>query len=173
MTFDKLSSQSFQRAEIINESRGFSKSEQKVVFMSYRKKDKQWIKPIVDFLQARGVKVYIDYIDEQLPDKPSSETASILRQRIKDLYNFFLMATPNSKDSKWIPWELWLGDGFDGYKNAIILPVTNYTHNWDKQEYFEIYGYVKEADNEDNKKTDWAVFYPDGSAIWLENWLRN
>lgn len=173
LTFNRLSSQTFQKSEALNESKRFSISSDKVVFLSYRRKDKLWVKPIVDLLQSLGVRVYIDYLDDQLPDTPSSSTAKILRRKIKDSDKFILLATPNSKDSKWIPWELGLGDGFDGYENTVILPLTDSSLRWDEQEYFGIYGYVKEANSKDNSITDWAIFYPDGTAIWLKNWLRN
>lgn len=173
LTFSNLSNQTFQKAEVINETRGFSLSASKVVFLSYRRKDKEYVKPIVDLLHSLRVNVYIDYLDEQLPDKPSSTTAALLRERIKKSDKFIMLSTPNSKDSKWIPWELGLGDGFDGYKNAIILPVTNNTLIWAEQEYFEIYGYVKEANSTDGSKKDWAIFYPDLKPIWLSDWLKN
>lgn len=173
LTFSKLSNQAFQEAEIINESRGFSLSASKVVFLSYRRKDKEYVKPIVDLLHSLKVNVYVDYLDEQLPDTPSPRTASLIRERIRKSDKFIMVSTPNSQDSKWIPWELGLGDGFNGYENAIILPVTNNSLLWDEQEYFEIYGYIKEADSDDKRKTDWAIFYPDRKAIWLSDWLKS
>lgn len=172
LTFSKLSNQTFQIAKDLNESRGFSLSANKVVFLSYRRKDKEYVKPIVDLLHGLKVNVYIDYLDEQLPDTPSSKTASILRERIMKSDKFIMVLTPNSKDSKWIPWELGLGDGFDGYENAIVLPVTNNTHIWAEQEYFKIYGYVKKADSSDESKSDWAIFYQDRKPIWLSDWLK-
>lgn len=173
LTFSKLTNQTFQKAEFINESRGINLSASKVVFLSYRRKDKEYVKPIVDLLHSLRVNVYIDYLDEQLPDTPNSKTAALLRERIKKSDKFIMVSTPNSKDSKWIPWELGLGDGFDGYENAIILPVTNNTLIWTEQEYFEIYGYVKEANSTDGSKKDWAIFYPDLKPIWLSDWLKN
>lgn len=172
LTFSKLSNQTFQKAEVINEARGFSVSANKVVFLSYRRKDKEYVKPIVDLLHDLRVNVYIDYLDEKLPDTPSSTTAELLRNRIKKSDKFIMVSTPNSKDSKWIPWELGLGDGFNGYENVIVLPVTNNMDIWREQEYFEIYGYVKEVNSRDGNKKDWAIFYPDLKSIWLSDRLR-
>lgn len=172
LTFNRLSSQTFQKAESINETRGFSLSANQIVFLSYRRKDKEYVKPIVDLLHSLRVNVYIDYLDQQLPDTPDSKTAALLRERIQQSDKFILVATPNSKDSKWIPWELGLGDGFDGYENTIILPVTNNVYSWDEQEYFGIYGYVKEVDSTNKLRTDWAIFYPDREPIWLNDWLK-
>jgi hypothetical protein len=171
LTFSKLSNQTFQKTEFINESKGINLSASKVVFLSYRRKDKEYVKPIVDLLQSLGVNVYVDYLDHQLPDTPDATTAEILRNRIKKSDKFIMVATPNSASSKWIPWELGLGDGFDGFENTIILPVTNNENSWDEQEYFKIYGNVQEAKGKNSEYKNWAVFYPNGEAIWLKDWF--
>lgn len=175
LTFNELSSSTkyFSKAENLNESlSGAHHTYDKRVFLSYRRKDKAYIDPVVKFLKKQGVDIYIDYLDEQLPDTPSSETAEILRERIKKSDKFILFATPNSKESKWIPWELGLGDGFLEYENVAILPVTYNSSHWEEQEYYQIYGYIKKANSTDNSKIDWAIFFPKGNAYWLENWLK-
>ena len=120
----------------INESLSPSNKFDKQIFLSYRRKDSNYVKPIVEILKKLGANVYIDYLDDNLPEKPDSETASILRSRIQKSDKFILMATPNSSDSKWIPWELGLGDGFIDFKNIAILPITNYRSSWSEQEFF-------------------------------------
>jgi len=50
--------------------------------------------------------------------------------------------------------------------------VTNNSNNWDEQEYYGIYGYIKEGTSKDKSKSDWAIFFPNGDAFWLEQWLR-
>ena len=175
LTFNELSSSTryFSKAENLNESlSGLHHKYDKRIFLSYRRKDKEYIEPVVRFLKRQGVDIYIDYLDEKLPDTPRSETAGILRDRIKKSDKFILFATPNSKDSKWIPWELGLGDGFLKYENVAILPVTNNSSYWDEQEYYQIYGYIKKGSSQDNTKTDWAIFFPNGDAFWLIHWLK-
>jgi hypothetical protein len=178
LTFNDLSEtyrsiEYFSKAQNLNESlSGASTSYEKRIFLSYRRKDKKYVTPVVDFLKKRGVKVYIDYLDESLPDKPSSETAGILRHRINSSDKLILFATPNSSVSKWIPWELGLGDGFLKYENIAILPVTNTSSYWEEQEYFEIYGHIKKGSNNDIGRTDWAIFFPNGHAFWLDDWMR-
>lgn len=172
LTFKDLEQREFTKAFSLNESLG-TKDYDKKVFLSYRRKDKKYVKPIVELLTNLGAKVYIDYIDDTLPDKPNNQTAAILRSRIKRSDKFILLATPNASESKWIPWELGLGDGAIQYENVAILPVTKESYSWDEQEYFEIYGHIEKANSKDKSRFDYAIFYPDGSSIWLEKWMKN
>ena len=178
LTFDDLSTkyrstEYFSKAENLNESlSGEQISYDKRIFLSYRRKDKKYVDPIVRFLKGIGVKVYIDYLDDSLPDKPDTKTAEILRHRIKNSDKFILLATPNSSESKWIPWELGLGDGFINYNNVAILPLLSSSSYWSEQEYYSIYGHIEKANSRDKSKYDWAIFYPNGQAEWLINWLK-
>ncbi len=171
LTFNDLQQREFTKAFSLNESLG-TKDYDKKIFLSYRRKDKKYVKPIVEILIRLGAKVYIDYIDDTLPDKPNNETAAILRSRIKGADKFILLATPNASDSKWIPWEQGLGDGAIFYENVAILPLTKDSSKWDEQEYFEIYGYIEKAKSSSGSRYDYAVFYPDRKAIWLDKWLK-
>ena len=174
ITFNDLRGRSSRitKAFSANESLGASEVFEKQIFLSYRRKDSNYVKPIVDVLKNLGARVYIDYLDESLPEKPNTETAAILRNHIQKSDKFILMATPNSSESKWIPWELGLGDGFINYSNVAILPITNDSNYWDEQEYYAIYGHIEKANSKDNLRKDYAIFYPDGNAEWLINWIR-
>lgn len=172
ITFNDLQSQNITKAFSVNESLSSGEKFEKQIFLSYRRKDSQYVKPIVEILKKLGAKIYIDYLDESLPEKPNTETAAILRNRIQKSDKFILMATPNSSESKWIPWELGLGDGFVKYNNVAIMPITRNSDNWEEQEYYSIYGYIKKAKSTNGLRYDYAIFYPDGSAEWLLNWIR-
>ncbi len=111
-------------------------------------------------------------MDDSLPEKPNTETAAILRSRIQKSDKFILMATPNSSDSKWIPWELGLGDGFVNYENVAILPITQYSSSWEEQEYYSIYGYIEKVDSTNNLRNDYAIFYPNKKPEWLIDWIK-
>jgi hypothetical protein len=172
ITFNDLQSRELTKAFSVNESLNLGEKFEKQIFLSYRRKDRQYVRPIVEILKKLGAKIYIDYLDESLPEKPNKETAAILRSCIQKSDKFILMATPNSSESKWIPWELGLGDGFLNYSNVAIMPITQYSNSWEEQEYYSIYGYIKTANSTDGTKHDYAIFYPDGSAEWLLNWIR-
>lgn len=159
------------KAFSVNESLSSATKYDKQIFLSYRRKDNNYVKPIVEILKSLGANVYIDYLDDTLPEKPDTETASILRSRIQKSDKFILMATPNSSESKWIPWELGLGDGFIHFENVAILPITNNSSSWSEQEFYSIYGYIEKANSKDKSKYDYAIFYPDGTAEWLLDWI--
>lgn len=172
LTLNEIEQREFTKAYSLNESLG-TKDYDKKVFLSYRRKDKKYVKPIVDLLINIGAKIYIDYIDNTLPDKPNNQTAAILRSRIKGSDKFILLATPNASESKWIPWELGLGDGAIQYENVAILPVTKSRYHWEEQEYFDLYGYIEKVSSKDKTRYDYAIFYPDGTSIWLDKWMDN
>lgn len=160
------------KASSVNESLSSSTKFDKQIFLSYRRKDSNYVTPIVDILKSIGANVYIDYMDDSLPEKPNTETAAILRSRIQKSEKFILMATPNSSDSKWIPWELGLGDGFVNYENVAILPITQYSNDWKEQEYYSIYGYIKKVNSTNNLRNDYAIFYPNKKPEWLIDWIK-
>jgi hypothetical protein len=45
-------------------------------------------------------------MDEGMSDVVSGETAKKLKERIKEQKKFLVLFTHNSKDSRWVPWEL-------------------------------------------------------------------
>lgn len=173
LTFSQLEEEAFSKAETLNESLKFSKTSHKTVFISYRRKDKKYVVPIVKFLKRIGANVYIDYLDDSLPNPPDNSTASILRRRIKASDKFILMATPNSKESKWMPWELGLGDGFDGYENTIILPLLESRNYWEEREYYRVYGHVNKTENRfPAQMNTWQITYPNGNNVELVRWIN-
>lgn len=163
----------FQKAETLNESKFRFSTPSKRIFLSYRHEDKDKVVPIVNWLQSKGVSVYIDYLDNELIGKSDVDAAKILRSRIQQSDKFILLATYNIKESKWVPWELGLGDGFDGYKNVIRLPLTS-TGTWSSKDYYDIYGYIYKSDQTIGYE-QWYVKYPDSnySLIKLEDWLKS
>lgn len=173
LTFNQLEDRDFSKAEPLNESLSFHKWSHKTVFISYRRKDKKYVVPIVNFLRRIGANVYIDYLDDSLPNPPDNSTAAILRKRIRSSDKFILMATPNSKESKWMPWELGLGDGFDGYENAVILPLVDRKNYWDEREYYRVYGHInKTEDKFPSQLNHWQITYPTGRKVDLKKWIN-
>ena len=179
LTFNRLKNiqtsnskeQVLEKAISLNESFGIVSPTDKRVFLSYRRMDVASVKPVVKLLKSLGVSIYIDYLDDKLPNPPDHTTATILKASLVKCQKFILLATPNSKESNWMPWELGLGDGHTGYENTIIFPLLETEDYWTEREYYKIYGYVKDGVSENNIKKDWAVFYPDRDPIWLSSWL--
>lgn len=173
LTFNKLNSRSYlSKAGPLNESITSRTYYEKMVFLSYRRKDREWVESIVKLLKSLGVSVYIDYLDETLEDKQSTQVATVLRERIGKCNKFLCLATPNSSESKWMPWELGLGDRIVNYNNVAILPITNNSNSWNDQEYGRIYGHIIcNYASIENSSDDWHIIYPDNTKVKLKDWL--
>jgi hypothetical protein len=138
------------------------------VFLSHSSADDKFVLGVVIFLRRFGVSVYIDDHDKRLPKPPNTATAAILKDEIKKSGRFVVLVSPNSRFSRWIPWELGLADGFKGVAPIAILPVTQVGEEseWTKEEYFGLYPRIyKSGDN-------WYVLDPrDGKPWTLQGWL--
>src|SRR3989339_1532800 len=170
LTFDYLN----QRSGILKEAfenrsmYNFDDFEQNRVFLSHRRRDIDIVKNVIGFLQELGGTIYVDYLDDVLPDKTNFETAAILRNRIDSCAKFILLASPNSSESKWIPWELGIGDR-KGLNNVAILPLVENRDNWKEREYYQIYGSIQIS-----QQGNWCFFTPQKSkGIKLTEWLTN
>ncbi|HAK29400.1 MAG TPA: hypothetical protein DCO90_09200, partial [Sphingobacterium sp.] len=61
LTFNNLQSKSYQSAIALNAKSGHYSTVGDKVFLSYRREDKIYVAPVVEFLKKNGVKLYIDY----------------------------------------------------------------------------------------------------------------
>lgn len=146
---------------MLNESRTFSERTQFVsrptIFLShkhYDEKDKEHedVRGIIKLLEDAGGKVYIDSMDEKMPDKTSGHTAQRIKDVIKNCNKFILFATNEAIESFWCNWELGIGDTYKYMDNIAVLPMkdsgaidTKYKGN----EYLQIYPRI---DYEDGTK---------------------
>lgn len=110
-------------------------------FLSHSTKDATVLPFVVKLLEDHGASVYVDKKDPALPPVTSRHTASTLRTRLKGCDKFVLLTSPNSKDSRWMPWELGLADGYRSSRNVAILPTPEKVNErvWAEQEYLGIY----------------------------------
>src|SRR5262245_25731280 len=65
------------------------------IFLSHSHKDRELIEPTLAFLRSHGVKLYVDWMDEGMPDTVSGETAKKLKDRIKQQKKFLVQVTEN------------------------------------------------------------------------------
>src|SRR2546425_6409381 len=61
------------------------------VFLSHSHKDRDLIEPSVAFLRSHGVKIYVDWMDEGMPDVVSGETAKKIKKRIQEQKKFLVL----------------------------------------------------------------------------------
>jgi hypothetical protein len=174
LTFNDLSTRSFIKAETFNESISGKTIPTKKVFLSYRHQDRNWVSSVVQFLKTLGVSVYVDYLDQTLEEQSNEQVASTLRKRIGDCSKFISLATPNSSGSKWMPWELGLGDRIVNYPHVAVLPLTNNHNYWPDQEYGKIYGRIENIPSYGFPKQEtWYIIFPDQRKINFKKWLSN
>lgn len=136
------------------------------IFLSYSSKDRELIKPAIAFLCSHGVRVYIDFMDEGMPDAVSGETAKRIKEKIREQKKFMVMVTENSKDSRWVPWELGFADPVKGIEHVAILPISE-SGTFVQNEYMRIYPKIEFVNG------TWYVWQDDPSYfLKLTDWLR-
>ncbi len=136
------------------------------MFLSHSHKDRDLIQPTLAFLRSHGVKIYVDWMDEGMPDVVSGETAKKLKERIKEQKKFVVLVTENSKDSRWVPWELGYADPTKGMDHIASLPVTEST-DFVENEYLKIYPKIQFVSD------TWWVWLDDPQKLTtLAQWLR-
>lgn len=88
-----------------------SRSLSGATFLSHSSKDDDLVVGAMRVLEGHGATVYADEVDPAMPPYTNEETANLLKQRIQQTRKFVLLASANSKESKWVPWELGIADG--------------------------------------------------------------
>ncbi len=115
------------------------------VFLSHKHndvEDEEELKGFMGKLQDFGVKVYIDSMDNKMPDQTSGDTASRIKEVIKYCNKFILLATEKAIESYWCNWELGIGDTHKYIEHIAILPIKDrgeYDSQYKGNEYLQIY----------------------------------
>lgn len=135
------------------------------IFLSHSSKDADLILGGKAILESLGYKVYVDWIDDAQLDrtKVDSDTADLLRARMRQSNSLIWVATEAASESKWMPWELGY---FDGYKpkHVAILPLVDSPYDAFKgQEYLSLYPIVGKGEYS-NGRSD--VFVESAGKEW-------
>ena len=152
-----------------------STREGKTVFLSHSSADNDLVPGAVSILEGHGGKVYVDKKDPALQQLEIVEVASRLRSAVRVCRKFVLLVTPKSKDSKWIPWELGLGDGANRDVNVALFPSaeTFVEQQWSEQEYLGLYQRIIWGDLVGESNFQWLVLdHRKNTATKLGDWLR-
>jgi hypothetical protein len=128
-------------AELIREAKAAKKE---TAFLCHSHHDSRLAKSLQAFLHANGWEVYIDWDDTTMPDRPNRETAERLQAKIRDLDWFLFLATRNSMQSRWCPWELGYADGAKSYHRILILPTSD-AFGSHGNEYLDLYRHLDSA----------------------------
>jgi hypothetical protein len=137
------------------------------VFLSHKHDEKDILTKVIELLRNLGVKVYIDWMDDEMPSSTNGETAEKIKTRIAESRKFILLATDGAISSKWCNWELGYGDAKKYDKHIAIMPIAENDGSWKGNEYLQIYPAIKtdyeifkgdyfvEFKNDKTKLTDW------------------
>lgn len=144
-------------------------------FLSHASADADLVVGAIRVLERQGAVVYVDKKDRALPPYTNKKTAEILKRRIVESRKFVLLASDQSKDSRWVPWELGIADGYKGLGNVAIFPALDNQHDsdWTKWEYLGLYDRIIWGDHENYNGKVWMVMHADSNAATeLSVWLR-
>jgi len=114
-----------------------------MIFLSHKHDEFAILQDVVAFLNAEGVVIYVDWMDEDMPAYTNAKTALRLKEKIKVSDKFILVATPNAINSKWCNWELGLGDAAKYIKHIALFPINRTTQNFSGAEYLRIYPHIE------------------------------
>lgn len=145
-------------------------------FLSHSSKDSDLVVGAIRVLEGHGTTVYIDKKDPNLPPYTSKETASTLRSRIQQSKKFVILASENSKESKWVPWELGLADGYKGTSKIALFPAVEETYKtaWTSWEYLGLYDRIVWGKLKGHEENVWMVLdEAKNTATELSRWLNN
>jgi hypothetical protein len=111
------------------------------VFLSHSFRDAVLILGLKRVLEADGLSVYVDWIEDSQLDrtKVNSATADHLRERMKTCRSLVYATSQNASASRWMPWELGYFDGVHGPDRVAICPIATATGSYAGEEYIGLY----------------------------------
>ena len=124
-TYSKIKDRTGNRIRKVFENIGKSKRNRLTIFLSHshKDKDKDIIVQVAEFLLEENddIYLYVDWNDSSMPIVTSSKTAKEIKSRIEEFDKFIVLLTENSKESKWVPWELGYADGKKNIEDIAIF----------------------------------------------------
>lgn len=147
------------------------------IFLSHSIDDSELVLGVMTLLQSQGLTVYVDWvIDKQLNrNSVDKDTAAALRGRMKQCRSMMYIATENSSNSKWMPWELGYFDGHKPNLVAILPLLDSQNQSFIGQEYLGLYPVVtKHFQNNvinhyiEDKGNKWSTLnaFARGAPVW-------
>jgi hypothetical protein len=144
----------------------------KSLFLSHSAQDLPHLGGVIEILEGHGASVYVDAFDLRLPKDPSPKTAEILKSTIKECSRFVLFLTPNTVDSRWIPWELGLADWAQTARHLALFPASDKPGlDWAEREYLGLYQRIVWGRLE-GRDDEWLVYdHFENKAEPLKSWI--
>ena len=144
------------RYRMINEEKTYNFSAtNKKAFLCHSHKDSLLVEGLIVLFAEAGVDIYVDWKDETMPAHTNPETAKKIQDRIRNSDLFLFLATENSMNSRWCPWEIGYGDA--AHKEVLIIPTSvGYTEYG--SEYLGLYGKIDEGVYRQTRKPGYFVW---------------
>lgn len=144
-------------------------------FLSHSSKDEDLVVGAIKFLENHGALVYVDEKDPEMPHFTTDETAALLRTRIRQTKRFVMLTSKNSKESRWVPWELGYADGCKKLSEIALLPALDSASDdaWTSSEYLGLYRRIVWGRLNGFKDPLWMVWnHKKNTATALKDWLQ-
>jgi len=123
---------------ILNEER----AAEVTVFLSHSHHDRPLVEGLIALLDSLGVKIYVDWNDTAMPRVTNRETAEKIKEQIKRKMLFMILATERALNSKWVPWEVGIGDQVKGEEFILLIPVADPSGMFSGNEYLQLYNHL-------------------------------
>lgn len=137
------SGRSYRASVIKSVNEALAKSKQ-TAFLCHSHKDVKLAEGVQILLAENGWDLYVDWKDHEMPEQPNKETATKIKQKIVDMDWFLFLATPNSTQSRWCPWEIGFADSKKPHDRILIIPTTD-SGKWYGNEYLQLYRNIEKA----------------------------
>jgi len=160
--------------ESLNEVRYFNSetaySTKPTVFLSHKHNDlndEQELRGFMGKLQELGARIYIDSMDNKMPNQTSGDTAIRIKEVIKFCNKFILLATDTAIESFWCNWELGISDTHKYIEHMAILPIKEKGTNdfqYKGNEYLQIYPRIDYEDGTNSYRNNGGII-PEGYYV--------
>ncbi len=111
----------------------------RTAFLCHSHYDVTLVDGFVKFAKEMGWNLYVDWQDTSLPDKPDRNTADKIKYKIKECDIFLFLATKNSMQSRWCPWEIGYADGVKNIEKITIIDTIDDNGVHVGSEYLQLY----------------------------------
>jgi len=117
----------------------------RTAFLCHSHKDAQLAEGLVALLARHGWRLYVDWKDAEMPERPNRGTAERIQGRIVECNYFLFLATGNSTQSRWCPWEIGYADGKKSLDDIFVVPTQDSFATYGN-EYLDLYRRVDFSD---------------------------
>jgi hypothetical protein len=118
------------------------------IFLSHSFRDAKVIYGLHSLLTARGIRVYVDWLDDRELDRSAvgPGTAHRLRNVMANSRSLIYATSRAATDSKWMPWELGYFDGQRGASRISVMPIEDFSDEpFAGQEYLGLYQSIEKV----------------------------